>query len=135
MKCKQCEKEFEAKRSTAYFCSGACRIAYHRDGVSVTSASKSLSVTRPPCKRLDVYCHACTDEPTCEYRAKQNTALPGDEVGDGDGDRMIGMGYRPWYQMPIELRALPFSEREQALTDWELIHGTYDWRAEQETQA
>lgn len=81
MKCKQCNTEFEAKRSTAYFCSGACRIAYHRDGVSVTSASKKLSVTRPPCTpdQLTSPCHACSDVATCEYKRDQTSAKPGDK--------------------------------------------------------
>lgn len=37
-----------------------------------------MTVTRPPCKRLDVYCHACKDEPACDYLHDQTTALPGD---------------------------------------------------------
>jgi hypothetical protein len=36
MKCLQCDKEFESKRIDARFCSGKCRIAYHRNELSVT---------------------------------------------------------------------------------------------------
>jgi hypothetical protein len=41
MKCIICDKEFESKRSTAKYCSGACRIKSMR-GVSVTN---NVSVT------------------------------------------------------------------------------------------
>lgn len=34
-------------------------------------------IAHPPCKRLDVYCHACTDEVFCVYKAEQTIALPG----------------------------------------------------------
>ena len=41
-KCLGCGVEFNAVRVTAKFCSGRCRLAFHRGGVSVT---KVLSVT------------------------------------------------------------------------------------------
>jgi len=49
--CKVCGKEFESKRSTALYCSGACRLKHKRelalqDRVSVTDNSP-LSVTKP----------------------------------------------------------------------------------------
>ena len=34
----------------------------------------------------------------------------------------------PWFKMPIRLRALPFDQREQALKEYEAIHGQYDWK-------
>jgi len=40
--CNQCHKEFEAKRDTARYCSDNCRLAFHRDKVSV-----SVSVSEP----------------------------------------------------------------------------------------
>ena len=43
MKCIACGKEFKAKRATAQFCSGACKIKKYRK-VSVTS--EELSVTK-----------------------------------------------------------------------------------------
>lgn len=50
----------------------------HGQGLARGLDVRSDQPTRPPCKRLDVYCHACPDIVTCEYKAKQNTALPGD---------------------------------------------------------
>jgi len=40
-----CGKEFKGKRSTARFCSGACRLAFHRRGDSVTDSVTSETVT------------------------------------------------------------------------------------------
>jgi hypothetical protein len=31
----------------------------------------------------------------------------------------------PWYRMPLQLRALPFSERPKALAKWERTFGKY----------
>ena len=65
MKCKQCGKEFQAERSTAEYCSAACRVMYNR--VSVTD---KLDVTvRPvtlkaPSGRIRTVCHQC---PICQY--------------------------------------------------------------------
>lgn len=36
-KCIICDKEFEAKRETAKFCSDKCKLAYHRSKVSVSN--------------------------------------------------------------------------------------------------
>jgi len=70
MKCMVCGKEFESKRSTAKFCSGACKLALHRGKVSVTKKEvsgtndtlKEVSgtnplkrITRPPYKVYDGY--------------------------------------------------------------------------------
>lgn len=45
MICKHCSKEFESKRSTAKFCSVRCKLAYHRDGVSVSRVSVPDTLT------------------------------------------------------------------------------------------
>ena len=47
MKCINCLKEFNSKRKTAKYCSDKCRIAYNRNGVSVTDSvtETPLSVT------------------------------------------------------------------------------------------
>jgi hypothetical protein len=42
MKCIECGKDFEATRVTARFCSGGCRLAFHRKGVSVTESPLAL---------------------------------------------------------------------------------------------
>ena len=39
--CQQCRKQFEARRSTARFCSGKCRITYYR-------AQKEYEEENPP---------------------------------------------------------------------------------------
>lgn len=31
----------------------------------------------------------------------------------------------PWYKMPLQLRALPFKDRAEALAKWEQQHGDY----------
>ena len=72
MKCKRCEEEFQSKRSTAKYCSDACRQSSHRkvsvtedDSLALQNNDKSLSVTchkidKPEdcsqCKRLDIPC-------------------------------------------------------------------------------
>lgn len=33
----------------------------------------------------------------------------------------------PWYEMPSQLRALPFGERRAALVAYEEKHGDYIW--------
>lgn len=109
MKCKYEKCDNEAVGRSLY-CSDTCKTLYNRNK-SVTAGTVTPNrnnsdgqdtfdpfvkpshtelrtvtdkeIVRPPCKRLDVYCHACTDEPTCEYRAKQNTALPGDDDYEG----------------------------------------------------
>jgi len=51
MKCLNCGKEFESKRSTAKYCSAACRVAASRLSVtklSVTDVSVPVSVTNVP---------------------------------------------------------------------------------------
>ena len=45
MKCVQCGKEFDAARSTAQYCSGACKKQYQRSGTSLSGTS--LSGTDP----------------------------------------------------------------------------------------
>ena len=71
MKCKQCGNEFEAKRSTAKYCGAKCRkLAFSGDAPKVSV---------PPCKRLDVHCHACEENEDCSYLYNQTTAVPGDE--------------------------------------------------------
>jgi len=52
MKCSVCGKEFESKRSTAKFCSGACKLALHRGKISVTK--KEVSVTNDTLKKVSV---------------------------------------------------------------------------------
>ena len=42
MLCIQCNKEFKGLRSTARFCSGACKLNFNRGKVSVSSLSVSL---------------------------------------------------------------------------------------------
>jgi hypothetical protein len=39
-KCEQCNKDFEANRETARFCSSKCKLAYHRNKVSVSNNDK-----------------------------------------------------------------------------------------------
>jgi len=50
MKCLNCGKEFESKRSTAKYCSAACRVAVSRlsatNEVSVTDSVTPVSVTK-----------------------------------------------------------------------------------------
>jgi len=43
-KCKQCCREFEAKRSTAQYCSPGCRVKANRLSVTV-SVTKSVTVS------------------------------------------------------------------------------------------
>jgi hypothetical protein len=45
-KCINCNKEYEAKRTSSKFCSDRCRIAYNRK-VSVTNDTVKVSVTQP----------------------------------------------------------------------------------------
>ncbi len=52
MKCIQCGIEFEAKRSTARYCSGACRLKHKRGEVSVSS--DEVSVTKDSVTGLSV---------------------------------------------------------------------------------
>lgn len=96
-KCIMCEKELTGRQKVS--CSDKCRMQFKRQveaeqeflqsnpnsepEQSQSEQPKANSVTRPPCKRLDVYCHACPDVVTCEYKAKQNTALPGDADYEG----------------------------------------------------
>lgn len=42
MKCEGCGVEFEAVRATARFCSGGCRLAFHRKVLSVTESPLAL---------------------------------------------------------------------------------------------
>ena len=53
MKCIECGKDFDAVRSTAKFCSGGCRLAFHRGGLSVTN---EVSVTD-----MDIACRVAGD--------------------------------------------------------------------------
>ena len=46
--CIKCNKEFEAKRKTAKFCSTKCKLAYHRHKVSVSNKDKQVSVSLNP---------------------------------------------------------------------------------------
>ena len=78
MKCLYCQKEFEAKRSTARFDTDVCRVAYSRVGVSVTkdvpvsvtktedSVTKEVSVTVSVTEKKEL---KFTDEPI-EERVK-----------------------------------------------------------------
>ena len=45
MKCTQCGKSFEPQRSTAKFCSNKCKLAFRRNGVSVSEDKVSVSDT------------------------------------------------------------------------------------------
>ena len=45
--CKQCNEVFEAKRSTAMFCSTKCKLAYHRGKISVSDDTVKDSVSLP----------------------------------------------------------------------------------------
>ena len=42
------------------------------------SGDEARTVSHPPCKRLDVYCHACDQVAACSYLRSQTPALPGD---------------------------------------------------------
>ncbi len=66
MNCQQCNKEFEAKRKTAKYCSNACRIAHLRAKDSVTpvtvtaeSVTVKDSVTSLCPKGGTGICHGC----------------------------------------------------------------------------
>ena len=74
MNCKQCNKEFIAKRKTAQFCSPKCRVAFNRvsvtdtprvsvtenDKVSVPTLSvESMSDKDRIGKKIEGYCHGC----------------------------------------------------------------------------
>lgn len=96
MECKYEPCSNEAQGSSAY-CSNSCRAQQsRRNKSSATSEAQHptpdqiqaaaavgrdctpMKSTRPPCKRLDVYCHACKDKPTCSYLHNMNSAVPGD---------------------------------------------------------
>lgn len=67
MKCINCNKEFEAKRETAKFCSSKCRLAFHRSKDSVSMNAKvsvsQVSVSQTDEERIGKvikgYCHGC----------------------------------------------------------------------------
>lgn len=57
MNCLICEKEFEALRKTAMYCSATCRkLAFQDKGVSVP---KDAKVSVPVVSVLEGYCHGC----------------------------------------------------------------------------
>ncbi len=67
-KCIMCQKEYEAKRVTAKFCSSACRVAYARTqsaGKVLSVLTKELSVTDKgkvsvtPLSVTKGKCHGC----------------------------------------------------------------------------
>jgi hypothetical protein len=85
--CKHCTKRFPLRRADTKFCSGACKVAHHRDlkarrsvacgaseaGLSVTfrngatsgGTTIALSVTTPPTTKID---QALTEAPTTHLR-------------------------------------------------------------------
>lgn len=54
MQCTLCGKEFEAKRSTARFCSAKCRVAHNRLSVTKSVTINPVSVTKDSVTPLSV---------------------------------------------------------------------------------
>jgi hypothetical protein len=88
--CLNCGALFEAKRSTAKFCSDKCKLAYHRDKVSVTndtltsvtelSVSESQGNTKGPVKYPENWLRMTPNECSRWIRANKPELLEQSDI-------------------------------------------------------
>lgn len=68
MECQTCHKEFEAKRSTAKFCSEACKKRYQRGGIAAASTTnlpiERIENTKEQIVETKWFCKACKQDLT-----------------------------------------------------------------------
>jgi hypothetical protein len=79
MKCKQCNAEYEAKRSTSLYCSPKCKQDFYRNRMTETVTLRAKSVTLKNAKPVTV-----TDLEKCQYCGTDLPKLqrPRRSVGD-----------------------------------------------------
>jgi len=82
--CKQCNRVFEAKRSTARFCSDACKLAYHRscNAKGCNAKNDTLRLPAYPATMKD----AVGDEHPIDYEARRRNFILLLEWAEGKGN-------------------------------------------------